>query len=151
MAKFNFKLASILNIKEKMEDLKKNEFGKAVRELEEERAKLARLEQMKVDCIQSFRDNLSSGVKSDDIKQHNIYLDRLKILIRMQHEAIRKAEMKVEEKRLELVEAMRERKALDILKENAYDEFLTEEKQEEQKIVDEIVSYRSAKKTANRG
>ncbi|MCL2753790.1 MAG: flagellar export protein FliJ [Defluviitaleaceae bacterium] len=146
MAKFSFKLSSILNIKEKMEDLKKNEFGKAMMALEAEKARLATLQDTKSLCIQSFRDSLATGVKPDDLQQHNIYIDRLKVLIKQQKLVIIKAEEFVEVKRLELVEAMRERKTMDTLKENAYEEHLAEEKQSEQKVIDEIVSYKTATK-----
>ncbi|MDR2167851.1 MAG: flagellar export protein FliJ [Clostridiales bacterium] len=144
MAKFNFKLAPILSIKEKIEDLKKNELAKAIMALEAEKAKLAQLRQTRADCIESFRNSINTGVKPIDIRQHNIFLDRLKVLIREQKEAIVRAEAKVEEARLALVEAMRERKSLDKLKENDYEEYLVEEKKAEQKGIDEVVSYKTA-------
>jgi flagellar FliJ protein len=147
MAKFVFNLASILSIKEKMEDLKKNEMARAIMELEAEKAKLLMLEQTRALCIQSFRDSINTGVKPDDIRRHNVYLDKLKVLIAEQKEAIIRAEAKVEEKRLELVEAMRERKSLDRLKENEYEEYLVEDKKIEQKSIDEVVSYKTAAKS----
>ena len=146
MAKFKFSLASILNIKEKMEDLKKNEFGKALMALEAEKARLQALIDARIYCIESFRTSLARGVNPLDIKQHNQYLDNLKKRILAQQLAVNIAEKYAEEKRKELVEAMRERKALDKLKENAFEEFLIEEKQEEQKSIDEIVSYKTATK-----
>jgi len=142
--KFNFNLAPILSIKEKMEDLRKNEFGKAVRELEDERQRLVVLEQNRTDCIQSFCDGLRKGVRPEYIGRHNYFLERLKMLIKQQKAVIKQAEAKVEEKREELVEAMRDRKTLDTLKENAFVEYITEEKRAEQKVVDEIVSYKVA-------
>ncbi|MCL2854282.1 MAG: flagellar export protein FliJ [Defluviitaleaceae bacterium] len=145
MAKFVFRLASVLSVREKVEELKKNEFGKAVMELEQERAKLIHLERVRMECIESFRNGLHKGVKPDEIRQHNLFLDRMKILIREQKAAIQLAEQRVEEKRIELVEAMKNRKALDVLKENDYEEFLNEEKQAEQKVIDEIVSYRGSR------
>ncbi|MCL2620099.1 MAG: flagellar export protein FliJ [Defluviitaleaceae bacterium] len=145
MAKFNFRLASVLSVREKVEDLKKNEFGKAIMILEQEKARLAQLEQTRMDCIESFREGLHNGVSPHDVKQHNLFLDRMKKLIQQQYVVIHLAEIQVEEKRAELVEAMKDRKALDVLKENDYEEFLNEEKQAEQKVIDEIVSYRGSK------
>jgi flagellar FliJ protein len=144
VAKFNFKLESVLRLREKLEDLKKNEFGAAVRALEEERMKLAALEQDREDTINSFRQSINEGIAPDDINHHNNYLARLKFMIKWQHIMIERAEDFVEEKRLELVEAMRDRKSLDILKENKFEEFVAEEKHAEQKIVDEIVSYKGS-------
>jgi len=144
MAKFNFSLAPILRVKEKVEDLKKNEMAKAILALEAEKQRLVMLEETRANCIESFRESLNSGVKPEDVKHHNQYLDKLKIWIKAQHVAIQIAEAFVEQKRLELVEAMKERKALDKLKENDYNEFLIEEKKEEQKSIDEIVSYKGS-------
>jgi len=147
MAKFVFSLAAILSIKEKMEELKKNELAKAIMALEAEKARLVQLENTRADCIESFRASIDTGVKPLDLKQHNHYLDKLKLWIKAQKVAISIAEAFVEEKRQELVEAMRERKALDKLKENDYNEYLIEEKKAEQKSIDEIVSYKTAKMT----
>jgi len=144
MAKFTFALASILSIKEKMEDLKKNELAKAIMALEKEKERLKHLELTRINCIESFRSSINTGISPLDIKQHNHFLDNLKKRIAAQKIAIQIAERFVEEKRLELVEAMRERKALEKLKENAYNEYLIEEKQAEQKVIDEIVSYKTA-------
>ena len=146
MAKFNFGLSSILSIKEKIEDLKKNEMAKAIMELEAEKERLRYLEQIRHDTIASFRESLNMGVKPEDIKQHNYYLDKLKLMIKAQKLAIVRAEEKVEQCRLALVEAMRERKSLDKLRENEYEEYLVEEKKEEQKAIDEVVSYKTAVK-----
>jgi flagellar FliJ protein len=144
VAKFNFKLEGVLRLREKLEDLKKNEFGAAMQALERERIKLALLEQDRENTIESFRQSINEGIEPEDIHCHNNYLAKLKFLIRQQHIAIKRAEAFVELKRLELVEAMKDRKSLDILKENKFEEFMVEEKQAEQKIVDEIVSYKGA-------
>ena len=54
---------------------------------------------------------------------------------------MKNAEDFAEDKRVELVEAMKERKMLDVLKENDKAEYNKEQLLKEQKIVDEIVSY----------
>ncbi|MCL2170430.1 MAG: flagellar export protein FliJ [Defluviitaleaceae bacterium] len=146
MAKFSFKLASILSIKEKMEDLKKNEMAKAIQALEREKQRLRELVQTRLDCIDSFRNSINTGVKPEDIKSHNQYLEKLKMMIKAQEMVVEMATAFVEQKRLELVEAMREKKAMEKLKENAYEQHVIEEKQEEQKSIDEIVSYKTAVK-----
>lgn len=146
MAKFAFRLQAVLGIREKMEDLKKNEFGKAVSELAAARQKKADMERQKADCIDGFRDSIATGIDPLDIRQHNQFIEKLKKMIKAQEQVIIRAEAYVEEKRAELVEAMRDRKTLEILKESDFEEFLTEEKKSEQKVVDEIVSYRGSKR-----
>ena len=55
---------------------------------------------------------------------------------------INKAKEIVEEKRLALLEAMKERKVLETLKEKEKENYFKEELKNEQKIIDEIVSYK---------
>jgi len=145
MAKFIFRLQSVLGLKEKMEDMKKNEFGKAVSELASAQQKKMELEQDKALCINKLRNSIDTGIDPQKIQQYNQYIDNLKHLLARQEIYIQKCEEIVEQKRSELVEAMRERKTLEVLKENDYEEYIEEEKRSEQKIVDEIVSYRGNK------
>ena len=53
-----------------------------------------------------------------------------------------KKEFKVEQKRLVLLNAMKERKVLEALKEKEMENYFREELKKEQKIIDEIVSYK---------
>lgn len=57
-------------------------------------------------------------------------------------------EAKIEDKKLELMEAMKDRKTMEKLKENALREYIDEFEKNEQKIIDELVSYNGAKKSA---
>ena len=79
-----------------------------------------------------------------DIRRYNSRIETLKLWIKEQAERVKAAERIVEEKRLELVEAMKEKKALETVKENNYEEFLKEEQKAEQAVVDGIVSYKYA-------
>lgn len=142
MAKFNYRLQSTLDLKGKLEEQKKIEFGQAIARLEAEKQKKIDLENQKSDNINLFRESIAQGIRPDDLKQYNTYIDVLKIRIKGQDRAIQLAEKAVEKKRLELVEAVQERKKLEKLRERAYEEYVIEEKIAEQKIVDEVVSYR---------
>ena len=146
MPKFKFRLQSVLGIKEKVEDLKRNEFGKAVSQLALEQKKKADMEDAKTANIASLKNSIETGISPEDIRQHNVYTDMLKRAIKQQEQVIIRAEAYVEEKREELVEAMRDRKTLETLKDNDYEEYLAEEKKAEGKVVDEIVSYRGGTK-----
>ena len=145
MARFNFRLESILNLKAKVEDLRKNEFGRAMAILEQERHKKAQLEAAKEQTIQTLREQIIKGIGYLAINSYNQYIETTKRRIFAQERVILKAEADVETARVALVEAMRDRKTLDILKDKDYEEFLIEEKKEEQKVVDEIVTYRTGK------
>ena len=142
MAKFKFKLESYLNLKEKLEDQKKQEYGRAVGVLERERAEEARLSRIATENIAAFRESLEKPIDPALLKEYGNFSELMKRKIEAQRITVVKAEEAAEEKRLELVEAVKEKKALEILKEKALEDFRQEEKLAEQRIVDEIVSYR---------
>ena len=142
MAKFTFRFASNLRIKERIEELRKIEYGKALAALEMEKQKKAMMLIERENTIDSFRNSVIKHITPYDLQMHNNYLGVLKERIIKQEAVIKKAEELVETKRLELVEAMKERKIMEKLKEKDYETFVKEEQLKEQKIQDEIVSYR---------
>ncbi|NLK98702.1 MAG: flagellar export protein FliJ, partial [Epulopiscium sp.] len=60
-----------------------------------------------------------------------------------QDQVVRKAASFAEKKREELLDAVKQRKMLESLKEKRWTEYKEEENREEQKIIDEIVSFKS--------
>jgi len=145
LAKFKFRLQSVLSIKEKVEDLKKNEFGKAMMALAQAQQQLAQMEATRQAAIDDFRRDIGSGVDPAAFQRYNLFINKMKLLIKQQEQVVAQAEAFVEIKRKELVEAMRDKKTLETLRENNYEEYLIEEKQQEQKVVDEIVSYKGSR------
>jgi len=142
VAKFNFRFASNLRVKERLEEQKKLEYGKALAALENEKQKKRILLTERENTINSFRESVQKDITPYDLQMHNNYLGVLKERIIKQDAAIKRAEEFAEKKRLELVEAMKERKIMEKLKEKDFEEFKIAEQLKEQKIQDEIVSYR---------
>ena len=142
MAKFIFKMQSLLSIKEKLEDKSKTEYGKALNKLEEEKNILLSLENKKQENIAMLKQSIETGVRPNHIDNINKYISFIDKKIQEQQENINKAEEIVEEKRLELLEAMKQRKVLEALKEKEKENYFKEELNKEQKIIDEIVSYK---------
>ncbi len=142
MAKFVFNMQGLLNIKEKLEEQSKTEYGKALNKLEEEKNILLNLENSKKQNIVSFRESINKGVKPNYIKNINQFISLIDKKIEQQVENINKAEEIVEQKRLVLLNAMKERKVLEALKEKEMENYFREELKKEQKIIDEIVSYK---------
>lgn len=141
MAGFKFRMEGFLGIKEKIEEQKKLEYGKALKKLEDEKVLLRLLVDKKQNIIFSMRGSINSGIRSGELKRYNEYIDYIKKRIAEQKEAVKKAEIFAENKRIELVESMKERKMLEVLKDNDKIEYNKEQLLKEQKIVDEIVSY----------
>jgi len=152
MAKFIFRLQSVLNLREKLETQKELEYAQALKRLEEERAKERALVEWKQNCMEHLAKMVSGGGDSSDlrldpeeIRRYNEFVEVLKERIATQKKAVHAAEQFAEIKRKELVEAMRDRKTIERLRENAFEEYREDEKRDEQKMVDETVSYKYAK------
>ena len=142
MSKFNFKLQSVLDLKIQMEDNKKNEFGSAVKKLENEKKLLENIKLEKEENINAFSNELKNKAKVWTLRQINGYISLLEQKIEVQKENVNKASDIVDKKREELLEAVKERKIMDKLKEKEYCLFLKQELKEEQKIIDEIISFK---------
>ncbi len=146
MAVFRYKMQGILDIKEKLETEAKQEFAQANMRLENEKQKLVELQKrrsfymeegvrlrMELIDVRKIRENKMAVLKMDDY-------------IRGQIKEINKAAKAVEKARIALQELMKERKAHEKLKENAFQDFLKEEQAEESKAIDELTTYTHGQK-----
>ena len=144
MPRFEFRLQRYLSVKEQIEDQKEIEYATALRQVEEEKARLAEYEQAKAQTVEDLRKSVSKLISPIEIRRYNNNIERLKHMILVQIERLETAKLYAEEKRLELVEAMKERKAIETVKENAYEEFIKEEGRIARRTTDELTSYKYA-------
>lgn len=142
MPRFQFRLQQFLGIKEQIENQKEIEYATALRTLEEERQKLADFRRRKDETVEKLRGSVAKKISPFEIRRYNNNIERLKQQITMQEERVAAAEEFAEHKRQELVQAMKERKTLETVKENAREEFLKEVDLAERKQVDELVSFK---------
>jgi flagellar FliJ protein len=140
MARFVFKLQPVLNVKRQVEDNIKNELGKAVRKLEEEKQKLTALVNALDGIVAEFNDKTRKTTVSKLIL-YNAYLSLLDLKIKQQKVNVNKASVNVDKIREELILAMKERKIMEKLKERRYELFLNDQKAAEQKTNDELAGY----------
>lgn len=142
MAKFVYRMQSILNIKEKMEEQAKAAFGAATAELRMEEERLMRLRQRKIHYLAEGA-TLRQEALLDPLKlqENERALHYIENEIRSQIIRVKRAEEAVEKARLVLQGYRIERKTHEQLKEAAFEEFKEELAKEESKEVDELVSY----------
>lgn len=141
MAKFVYRMQSILNIKEKMEEQAKQAFAAANHQLTVEEQRLLRLSQRRIQYLAEgavLRQQLLDPLR---LQENAAALDYIKEAIIEQRIRVRKAEEAVERARQILQEYMIERKTHEQLREAAFEEFKKELAKEESKEVDELVSY----------
>ena len=141
MAKFVYRMQSILNIKEKMESQARNDFARARRHLNEEEEKLQNLMDRKAFYEQQGRELQKSGLNVRDILENRGAIERMKEFITLQKKAVVTAQAQLEDARQKLQDAVQEKRTQERLKEKAFEEFVREENAKESKEIDELVSY----------
>lgn len=142
LPKFVFKLQSVLNIKQQMEDSLKNELANAVKKLEAEKDILRQIEAEMEAKIEDINSKSSKGILVEKLREYNAYIAKLKETGGVQKENINKAQQNVDKYREMLLKAVQEREMLEKLKEIKFQEYLKEQLKEEQRLNDEIASFR---------
>jgi len=139
---FNFKFQSILDLKIRLEDQKKSKYGEANEELKRQKDKLNVLLEEREYQYNLMREKGKNGVTPKELIIYNNYMERLKKSIEIQNVVVEKAKKAVEQARLELVEAAKQRKMFETLKEKKLEEYWEDYYKKEQAQLDEIVSYK---------
>lgn len=141
MAKFLYRMQNVLNVKEKMEEQAKMEYGFARIRLTEEEEKRDALIARRAFYEEEARKALVEKLDVQKMAENKEAILRMDEFILIQEAAVAEAEKKLELCRQHLQESMQERKIQEKLKENAFEEFLEEEKAKESKEIDELTSY----------
>ncbi len=142
MAKFIFKMENILSIKYKLEEQAKAEYGIEIAKLREEEYKLSALKQKKEEYQQKLLEEVSGKLLINKIKLLENSVENIKYNIKIQMVIVKRQEEQVEIAQQKLDNAVKERKIYEKLKEKAFENFKAELNAEEQKEVDELVSFR---------
>lgn len=142
MAKFIFKMESILSIKAKLEDQAKAEYGMEMMRLREEEHKLVLLENRRRGFEQQLLEAVNGRLVILSIRRLEDSVENLKYNIKLQIVVIRQQEERVAKARAKLDNAMKERKIYEKLKEKAFEQFKAELNAQEQKEIDQLVSFR---------
>lgn len=142
MAKFIFRLENILQIKYKIEEQCKVEFGIAMEQLYLAIEKLEQMYARQSMYEQQLTELVSKGTRAIDIKEVSDSIEVIKISIISCKAEVAKREQAVELAREKLNNAMQERKTFEKLKENEFEKFKQEVNAQEMKDVDELVSYK---------
>lgn len=146
MAVFRYKMQGILDIKEKLENEAKQEFAQANMRLENEKKKLIELQKRRSVYMEEGVRLRMSLIDVRKIRENKMAVLKMDDYIREQMKEINKAAKAVEKARIALQELMKERKAHEKLKENAFQDFLKEEQAEESKAIDELTTYTHGQK-----
>ena len=141
MAKFNYKMQNILNIKMRLETQAKTEFAEMSARLFREEEKLQRLMLRQRGYEQEAKRLATAQLDIAEIKRCSASIKTMRELMQQQAVQVRIAEKNVERARVKLNETMQERKIQEKLREKAFEEFKLELNAEEMKEIDQLVSF----------
>jgi flagellar FliJ protein len=141
MARFQFRMQSVLNLKIRLEEQQKNAFAAAKKRLDDEIEKLSALYKRKEAYEEEGRRMRDATLSVQDILDNETAIVRMKEYIDAQTEKVMLCEQELEAERIKMVEMMQERKTYERLREKAFEQFLEDEKHEEGVINDEHNSY----------
>ncbi len=141
MAKFVFKMQNILNLKLKVENQQKIEYGLANAKLKEEEDKLRQLMVRQAQYEERARELVNGRINIKDIKSCKQAIDAMKSAVRTQMIQVHVAQKNVDLARDRLNETMMERKTYEKLREHAFEDFKQELAYEENREIDQLVSY----------
>ena len=150
MARFNYRMQSVLNIKQKTEGQVKMEFASAQSELNKQLDILdGYIKRKEHYLIEAEKLRNEESLKLQDILDNQYATAQMDVMISSQAKVIKECENKVERVRVRLTRAIQERKMQEKLRDRAYAEFLEEEKQEEAKENDQCTSFTYGQRGAN--
>lgn len=144
MKKFVFQLQSLYDVKQTLETQQKNQLKQIEARLAKLREELEILQASFAKSRDEYRTETVTGIQADKLRWYGAYFDLLNKSITAQKEKIAQAEEQRKKCVEALVEIMKEVKSLEKLKEKQYEEYLKEVKNEEEKAIGDMISYKVA-------
>lgn len=142
MAKFQYRMQSILDIKYKLEEQAKQEFSAVQIRYQEETERLETLRKRKEAYLSEMRTYAENRLNVPELERCNQAVAIMEEKIKEQKEVVFRAMAEADKARQKLNQCMQERKTHEKLREHQFEEFLQGLNAEERKEIDELVSYR---------
>ncbi|WP_069649610.1 flagellar export protein FliJ [Caloranaerobacter ferrireducens] len=143
-SRFKFKFQKILEYKETMESLKLADYNKAKENLNIEENKLKKLINYQKKEL-AMRNRNMKNITIFDLKNYNTIMNYINKEIEKQEIRVDNARDIMDSKKKVFLEALKEKKIMEKIKEKHYNEFTYEIKKEEDNLIDEIVNFRNSK------
>jgi len=148
MRKFRFNLQRVLDYRQTIEDALLTELAAIRADYDRELTRLVDMTRARNRFGQRMRDQLSGG-EPEKIKQAYRYLQQLTRRVSDQEARVRVLAERKDRKTAEVIEASRDRKVLQRLREYKITEHRHEAERQEQKFLDDVACVRHARKTHN--
>jgi flagellar FliJ protein len=144
MRRFKFSLETVLRVRRSKEEMLQREFSALLEKQARCMGEIARLERGLAEMVQA-----QSGTRGGTLDAGMIEIYEMSRLAQLEKILKQRFRLKgireeLEAKRLELVAASRDRKVLETLEENQYEDYLKKLNREEQAFLDELAAHNSA-------
>jgi flagellar FliJ protein len=146
MAVMKFELEQVLGYRREMEKLRKQEFATSRENLEQASDVLRRGQELINGLSEEFRNRQQELGCIDEIRMYQDFFKRKREDIKNQKDLVLQLDVAMNERREELLEASKEKKVLESLKERKAREFELMMGQKERKFLDEISVQKKASK-----
>jgi len=140
--KFRFKLQTLLDHRRAKEELLQAQLGAIIREESAELARLDRLRQRLTRAWTALETALNVDTSPAEVLRLDEYAKTLRDDIKVQHLTIEAVRERLEAKRVEVTEAMKERKVIEALRDKQEREYLSAHMRADQAVLDEMASLR---------
>lgn len=138
MRKFKFSLQRVLRVKEIREDQQKEKFQEAQQYKQKQQEQLDQMMNEKEKVCSDLKSKCAHPLKVHQLRTYYNYLDRLDDHITHQEQELKKAEDMLEKERQKWIEAQKEKKIMEKLKERKWQDHRQEWFKREQKRLDEL-------------
>jgi flagellar FliJ protein len=148
MKPFKFRLQKLLEFREMEEEQNQLAFGRVQAEYKFALDELQRLIQQRDTAVDLFCKKQKNGLKIEEFKLFQNYFDKFNEDIQNQRQKIEKIQAILHEKQKLLIEAVQKRKIVEKFKEKRFNQYYSQQLQDEQKMIDEVGTQAFVRKKA---
>ncbi len=145
MKKFKFNLQVVLDQRKRKEEELLMQLGSLLEEERDEALKLDRLKRRLETAQEELERALKSGASKENVERKDLYTKTVQDDVKLQELTLSAVRVRVEEKRAEVVDAVKERKVIEAFRDRKENEYILACARLEQNMLDEIASVRYAR------
>lgn len=147
---FTFRLDPVLEIRRRREETVQGELAQAIRAAAEQQERAEAARQAVEAAVESTRMAGGQAMQILELRAMNDEIGRLRRVAEHEREMVLRMEEIAEDRRGELIQASRDREALDGLRRRAEEAFRHEENRREQEVLDELATRRAMRTGGSR-
>ena len=151
MARFHFKYEAVLRQRQAVEDQRQRELATHLRHRHILSEQLGRMRRTVKETRQQLGQGLVGSVDVERIRQFAQYSGHVTVQVQQMMQRLGEIERQIDSAREALTEAMRQRKAMEILRDKQYQQWLLEQRRREVLELDELAVQRFDEKAGEFG